>query len=109
MKNTKNERIIILLEQLLIMINLYENFSLRHDFGLIDIYDIYELFNETIFYDLFEFNMTYLIVYMEHKSPSINKIILYCNDNMHIKYIDNYTLILIIESMSQYIRKQNMT
>lgn len=90
------------------MINLYENFSLHHDFGLIDVYDIYDLFNDSLFYNLFSFESTQLEIIIQHYNLNNNKIIIYNNDDVHTLHVNNCITITMIETIAQFIRNQNM-
>jgi len=86
------------------MINLYKDFTLYYDFGNIDIFDIYDLFNNSNMYNLFPFQNVYLEIKLIHTNFNNNNLKLIINNDIKYETITNYNTIKLIESIVQYIK-----
>lgn len=86
------------------MINLCNNFTLYYNFNTIDVFDAFDLFNDLPIYSLLPFTDVKLSMRIRHNKNSKNDIYLDIDDKSNKIQISNYQLLILIESLAQYIR-----
>jgi hypothetical protein len=89
---------------------LYNDFTIFKHIGYIDIFDIYDLFNDTCMYSLFPFASVTFSINIEHiLNSDNNKITLFIDDKIHVRIINNNYLTYLLESFNTFIENQIIT
>jgi hypothetical protein len=88
------------------MINLYNDFTLHYDFNTIDVFDIYDIFNNTFLYDFFPFANTQIEIEITHTNVNSNILKLKINNSTKYDIITNCCMIELYESIIQYKKKK---
>ena len=88
------------------MINLFNNFTLYYNFGFIDVFDLFDLFNDLPIHSMLPFKDIELALRIRHKKFNINEVYLDTNNGMKKTLLTNYELFILIESLAQYIRNK---